>query len=248
MRSTALPSMSSLASGVKNRDREGAAFPDAYRPPLAVRDLGRMRYLPAFDLQRELVEQRKSGSIPDQLLFVEHSPVVTLGRNAHMENVLADPELLERAGIDLQPTDRGGDVTYHGPGQIVCYPIFDLREWKRNVVAYIRGIEEVLIGALSEFDIAARRVAGATGVWVSQPGGPAKIAAIGVHISRWVASHGFALNVDTDLTYFRYIVPCGLTQPVTSMRAIGSHATREQVIPELARHFARVFSRDLLNS
>ena len=117
----------------------------------------------------------------------------------------------------LHHTDRGGDVTYHGPGQIVCYPIFDLREWKRDVVAYVRGIEEVLIGALSEFDIQARRIAGATGVWVSTPGGPAKIAAIGVHISRWVASHGFALNVDTDLTYFRYIVPCGLTQPVTSM-------------------------------
>lgn len=218
----------------------------ATRLACQVQDLGRMRYTACFDLQRELVERRKSGSIPDQLLFVEHDPVVTLGRNAHMENVLADAELLERAGIELASTDRGGDVTFHGPGQIVCYPIFDLREWKRDVVAYLRGIEEVLIGALSEFDMEARRVAGATGVWVSMPGGPAKIAAIGVHISRWVASHGFALNVDTDLTYFRYIVPCGLTQPVTSMRAAGSGAERKEIIGALARNFARVFDRDLI--
>ncbi len=211
-----------------------------------VRDLGVMRYLPAFELQRELVEQRKSGAIPDQLLFVEHPPVVTLGRNAHEENVLADPELLDRAGIELHHTDRGGDVTYHGPGQIVCYPIFDLREWKRDVVAYVRSIEEVLIAALSEFDIEGRRLPGATGVWVSTPGGPAKLAAIGVHISRWVTSHGFALNVDTDLTYFRYIVPCGLTQPVTSMRAVGSQAGRKEVMDALARSFARVFERDLI--
>ncbi len=215
---------------------------------LQLRDLGQMRYGPAFELQRDLVERRKRNEIPDQLLFVEHPPVVTLGRNAHQENVLADPDLLDRAGIELHHTDRGGDVTYHGPGQIVCYPIFDLREWKRDVVAYLRGIEEVLIGALSEFDIQARRIAGATGVWVSTPGGPAKIAAIGVHISRWVASHGFALNVDTDLTYFRYIVPCGLTQPVTSMRAIGSQARRKEVMDALARNFARVFERDLMEN
>jgi lipoyl(octanoyl) transferase len=213
---------------------------------IEVRDLGLLRYAPAFELQRELVERRKSGEIPDQLLFLEHPPVVTLGRNAHPENVLADPELLDRAGIELQHTDRGGDVTYHGPGQVVCYPIFDLREWKRDVVAYVRGIEEVLLGALSEFDIQASRVAGATGVWVSTPGGPAKVAAIGVHISRWVTSHGFALNVDTDLTYFRYIVPCGLTQPVTSMQAIGSGARRKEVIDALARNFARVFERELI--
>ena len=215
-----------------------------------VRDLGRLRYAEAFAVQQDMVERRKRNEIPDQLLFVEHPPVVTMGRNGHAENLLADPELLDRAGIELHHTDRGGDVTYHGPGQIVCYPIFDLREWKRDVVAYVRGIEEVLIGALSEFDIQARRIAGATGVWVSTPGGPAqenqaKIAAIGVHISRWVASHGFALNVDTDLTYFRYIVPCGLTQPVTSMRAVGSHAQRKEVMNALARHFARVFEREI---
>jgi len=211
-----------------------------------IRDLGRVRYSDAFALQQAFVERRKRGEIPDQLLFVEHPPVVTMGRNAHPENLLADPELLERAGIELHHTDRGGDVTYHGPGQIVGYPILDLREWKRDVTAYLRGIEEVLIGALSEFDIQARRLEGATGAWVSTPGGLAKIAAIGVHISRWVTSHGFALNVDTDLTYFRYIVPCGLTQPVTSMRALGCGAERQQVMDALAQNFARVFERELM--
>ena len=220
---------------------------------LQVRDLGRLRYAHAFALQQELVGRRKRGEIPDQLLFVEHPPVVTMGRNAHQENLLADPELLDRAGIELHHTDRGGDVTFHGPGQIVGYPILDLREWKRDVTAYLRGIEEVLIGALSQFDIQARRLEGATGVWVSTPGGLAheqlaKIAAIGVHISRWVTSHGFALNVDTDLTYFRYIVPCGLTQPVTSMRAIGCGAERAAVMDALARNFARVFGKEIMET
>jgi lipoyl(octanoyl) transferase len=216
------------------------------RPAVFVRDIGRLRYAEAFALQQELVDRRKRNEIPDQLLFVEHPPVVTMGRNAHQENLLADPELLDRAGIELHHTDRGGDVTFHGPGQIVGYPILDLREWKRDVTAYLRGIEEVLIGALSEFDIQARRLEGVTGAWVSTPGGLAKIAAIGVHISRWVTSHGFALNVDTDLTYFHYIVPCGLTQPVTSMRAIGCGAEREQVMDALARNFACVFEREMM--
>jgi lipoyl(octanoyl) transferase len=218
---------------------------DVVTLPCQVRDLGRVGYGAAFEMQRALVEQRKVGEIPDQLLFVEHPPVVTLGRNAHEENVLASQELLERAGIELHHTDRGGDVTFHGPGQIVGYPVFDLREWKRDVVAYVRGIEEVLIGALAEFAIAARRREGATGVWVSAPGGPAKIAAIGVHVSRWVTSHGFALNVNTDLSYFRYIVPCGLTQPVTSMLEAGVNTARQEVIAALSRHFARVFEREM---
>jgi lipoyl(octanoyl) transferase len=206
-------------------------------------DLGWMKYGVAFDLQRQLVEQRKRGEIADQLLFVEHPHVVTMGRNGHEENVLASPEMLERAGIEYHQTDRGGDVTYHGPGQIVGYPIFDLRQWKRDVVAYVRGIEQVLIDTLEEFQIEAGRVAGATGVWTPE----GKIAAIGVHISRWVTSHGFALNVDTDLNYFRYIVPCGLTKPVTSLRALGSQATRGEVILALAGNFGRVFSRNTLN-
>src|SRR5215472_10157997 len=167
-----------------------------------LRDLGRMPYVEAFELQRNLVERRKRGEIPDQFLIVEHPPVVTMGRNGHDENLLAAPELLARAGIEFHHTDRGGDVTYHGPGQVTSYPIFDLREWKRDVVAYIRALEDVLIRALAEFGPRGSRLDGATGVWMSTPGGPAKIAAIGVHISRWVTSHGFALNVDPDLSYF----------------------------------------------
>jgi lipoyl(octanoyl) transferase len=223
-------------------------------------ELGRLGYGEAFALQRSLVERRKRGEIADQLLIVEHPHVITIGRNGHDENLLASLELLARAGIQFHRTDRGGDVTYHGPGQIVGYPIFDLREWKRDVVAYVRAVEQALIEALAEFGIAAERSPGATGVWT--PGRAertgvsllcagehrtlAKIAAIGVHISRWVTSHGFALNVDTDLSYFRYIVPCGLARPVTSMRALGSQASRAQVVAALARSFGRVFDRGVV--
>ena len=205
-----------------------------------VTDLGRTGYLDAFRLQQELAGRRKRGEIPDQLLYVEHPHVITMGRNGHEENMLASPEVLSRAGIEFHETDRGGDVTYHGPGQIVGYPIVDLREWKRDVVAYVRGIEQTIIDALAEFGIQGGRVAGATGVWVDG----AKVAAIGVHISRWVTSHGFALNVDTDLQYFQYIVPCGLTKPVTSMRKLGCKAGRQAVIEALNRAFARQFGYD----
>jgi lipoyl(octanoyl) transferase len=206
-----------------------------------VRDLGRMRYAHAFALQQDSVARRKADEIPDQLLFVEHPHVVTMGRGGHDENLLAAPEVLDRSGIEFHRTDRGGDVTYHGPGQVVGYPIVDLRKWKCDVAAYVRGLEQVLIDALGEFGIASERVPGATGVWTSA----GKIAAIGVHISRWVTSHGFALNVETDLDYFRYIVPCGLTKPVTSIRALGSAAGRTQVTAALARAFGRVFDRDM---
>ena len=169
-----------------------------------LRDLGLMRYADALAVQRDLMERRKRGEIPDQLLIVEHPHVITMGRNGHSENVLAAPEILERAGIEFYSTDRGGDVTYHGPGQVVGYPIFDLREWKRDVGAYLRAMEQALIETLAGFGIEARRSEGATGVWCDK----GKIAAMGVHISRWVTSHGFALNVETDLDYFKYIVPC----------------------------------------
>src|SRR6202790_5165427 len=152
-----------------------------------IRDLGRVGYAEAFALQRDLVEQRKQGRTADQLVFVEHPHVITLGRNGNLENLLAIGEVLRRAGIEFHPTDRGGDITYHGPGQIVGYPILDLREWKRDVVAYVRAIEQVIIDALAEFGIQAGRLQGATGVWVRD----AKVCAIGVHISRWVTSHGF---------------------------------------------------------
>ena len=237
-----------MRSGVLNNET-GPNF--SYRPESAQRaacplfqlvDLGRMRYAEAMELQQAVVEQRKRGEIPDQLLIVEHPHVVTMGRNGHSENLLASPELLERAGIDFHHTDRGGDVTYHGPGQIVGYPIVDLREWKRDVSAYLRALEQVLIETLDEFGIAAGRMLGATGVWVDG----AKAAAMGVHISRWVTSHGFALNVDPDLDYFRYIVPCGLRQPVTSMRALGCSAGREEVTAAIAGAFARVFGRAIM--
>jgi len=206
-----------------------------------LRDLGRVSYDGALAIQHDLVERRKRGEIPDQLLIVEHPHVVTMGRNGHLENLLASPEILAGAGIELHYTDRGGDVTYHGPGQIVGYPIFDLREWKRDVVAYVRALEQVLIDALAEFGIVAERLPGATGVWI----GGAKVAAIGVHISRWVTSHGFALNLDTDLDYFKYIVPCGLTRPVTSLRALGCAASRAEVTKSVAAAFGRVFERDV---
>ena len=231
-----------MLSALPGETLTAASIPVAAEPvSVYVRDLGRMPYAQAFALQQQLVGERKRGEIADQLLFVEHPHVVTMGRNARGENLLASQELLERAGIELHSTDRGGDVTYHGPGQIVGYPIFDLREWKRDVVAYVRALEDVLVGALAEFGIEGGRMAGATGVWV----GDAKVAAIGVHISRWVTSHGFALNVDTDLSYFRYIVPCGLTKPVTSLRELGCDASRPQVIAALARSFGKTFGRIL---
>ena len=204
---------------------------------LEVCDLGRIGYAQAFELQRKLVDERKRGLIPDQLLIVEHPHVVTMGRNGQAGNVLASPQVLERAGIEFHQTDRGGDVTYHGPGQIVGYPILDLKDWKRDAVAYVRAIEQVIIDALARFGIVCGRDAKATGVWVNG----AKIAAIGIHISRWVTSHGFALNVDTDLSYFQYIVPCGLTKPVTSVREQGCAAGRPEIVAALVNEFARIY-------
>ncbi len=205
------------------------------------RDLGRIGYAEAYAIQKDLEAQRKESKIPDQLLFVEHPHTITLGRNGHLENLLASNEILERAGISFHHSNRGGDITYHGPGQIVGYPIIDLREWKRDVVAYVRAIEQMIIDALSDFGIAAGVSPGETGVWVNGK----KIAAIGVHISRWVTSHGFALNQDTDLSYFQYIVPCGLTKPVTSMRELGVRASRQQVTSSLTRHFAERFQLEI---
>ena len=188
-------------------------------------------------MQQELGEQRKRQEIPDQLLLVEHPHVVTMGRNGHAENLLASEDVLARTGIDFHHTNRGGDVTYHGPGQLVGYPIIDLNDWKRDVHAYVRAIEEVIIQAIGDFGLDGTRVPGATGVWVNG----AKVCAIGVHISRWVTSHGFALNVETDLRYFQYIIPCGLTLPVTSMRALGISAGMSEVKLAVRHRFAEVF-------
>jgi lipoyl(octanoyl) transferase len=202
-----------------------------------LRELGRISYAEALALQQQLAAERKEGLVPDHLLLLEHPHVITLGRNGHMENVLAGDDVLSRAGIEFHPTNRGGDVTYHGPGQLVGYPILDLREWKRDVGAYVRGLEQALIDTLADYGIEAGRIPKLTGVWV----GERKIAAIGVHLSRWVTSHGFALNVNTDLSYFQYIVPCGLTKPVTSMAALGVRTTVTEVASAFAPHFARTF-------
>lgn len=206
-----------------------------------LRELGRIRYGDALSLQRQLVSDRKQGLVPDHLLLLEHPHVITMGRNGHSENLLASDEVMARAGIEFFPTDRGGDVTYHGPGQLVGYPILDLRDWKRDVGAYMRAIEQTIIDTLADFGIEAGRIPKLTGVWVDGR----KIAAIGVHLSRWVTSHGFALNVSTDLSYFQYIVPCGLTRPVTSMAALGVRASREEVGRRLAPHFARHFECEI---
>jgi len=217
-----------------------------------VMDLGVMPYGDALRIQREIAEQRKRGEGIDHLLFVEHPHVVTIGRNGHEENVLAPESTLRAKGIELYETDRGGDVTYHGPGQLVGYPIIDLREWKRDVGAFVRAIEEVVIDTLNEFGISARAIAKLTGVWVGSPEEAdeaqeeeAKIAAIGVHLSRWVSTHGWALNVTTDLRYFQYIVPCGLTKPVTSMRQLGVEASMDDVKSAIVRNFGRIFDFDM---
>ena len=179
---------------------------------MEVRDLGSVGYTEAWELQRRLAEQRKRQEIGDTLLLLEHPHVFTLGRNAHPEHLL-----VRRPEVEIHQTNRGGDITYHGPGQLVGYPILDLTAIRKDVVWYVRSLEEALIAALARFGIEAGRKPGMTGVWA----GAEKIAAIGVHISRWVTSHGFALNVTTDLRYFQFIVPCGIREyGVTSMERV----------------------------
>ena len=204
--------------------------------------LGRIRYADALEVQENLVRQRKDGVGQDTLLFAEHPHVVTMGRNGKIQHILASDDVLARTGIEFYETNRGGDVTYHGPGQVVGYPILDLREWKRDVHAYVRAVEQFLIDALASFGLAAEREPGATGVWV----GGKKVAAIGIHISRWITSHGFALNVDTNLNYFQYIVPCGLTKPVCSLRSLGCAASHDEVKQAIATSFAKVFDYELV--
>ncbi len=224
-------------------DRAAAAPAAAAEPPRCeVRDLGHAGYRETWDLQLDLVRARKAGAVCDQLLFVEHPPTITLGRNAKTANVLADPVRLRAMGVSVEETDRGGDVTYHGPGQVVAYPIVDLKSWRRDVGAYLRGLEEVVMKTLGEFGVRSGRVAGLTGVWV----GDAKIAAMGVHLSRWVTSHGLALNVNTDLSYFGLIVPCGLTKPVTSLeRVLGGPVSMKAVVGAMGRRFGEVFGREM---
>ena len=208
-------------------------------------DLGRVDYRAAWDLQLEQVEKLKREGGQDRLFFVEHPHVVTFGRNGKEENLLVSSDRLNQLGIEYHVTDRGGDVTYHGPGQLVCYPVIDLKRWKRDVGAYLRALEEVLILTLADYGLEGRRDPSATGVWV----GDAKVAAMGVHLSRWVTSHGFALNVTTDLDYFRYIVPCGLTRPVTSMeRLLGQTPDVSELRDRILERFGTVFRRAMIPS
>lgn len=207
---------------------------------IEVRSLGVVGYQEALDLQASLVEERKQDRIPDQLLLLEHPPVITLGVKTHNDrtHVLATDAALASQGVGLFETGRGGDVTYHGPGQLVGYPIISLRE-RRDVHRYVRDVEEVLIRAVAEFGITAGRVEGLTGAWVGQE----KLAAIGVRISRWITSHGFALNVNTDLSHFQLIVPCGISdRGVTSMqRLLGQSIPLMDVEQAVIRAFAEVF-------
>jgi lipoyl(octanoyl) transferase len=211
-----------------------------------VRRLGRVEYREALELQQTLVEQRKLGLIPDQLLLLEHPDVITLGVKTRNDrsHVLASPETLEAEGVSVLATGRGGDVTFHGPGQLVGYPIFDLKPDRCDVHQYVRDLEEGLIRAVAEFGIQAGRVKGLTGIWVGPGGREAKLAAIGVRISRWVTSHGFALNVSTDLSRFGLIVPCGIEdKPVTSMeRLLGRPVQMAEVEQAVVRGFESVFT------
>jgi lipoyl(octanoyl) transferase len=204
-----------------------------------VEELGVVGYAEALRLQQEKVAQRKAGAIPDTLLLLEHPHVYTLGRNAKRKNLLVSPVWLASHGAQLFETDRGGDITYHGPGQLVGYPIFDLAEHRRDIAWFMRSLEEVFIGVAEDFGVKAGRWPGAPGVWV----GNDKLVAMGVHVSRWVTSHGFAFNVNTDLRYFEWIVPCGLRERgVTSLAKLLGHpidmgVVRKQVVKEFGRVF-----------
>lgn len=214
--------------------------------------LGLTSYGVALELQRTLLQLRKAGRIENTLLLLEHPPVITLGRNAKLENVLASPEFLAQRGVGLFEIDRGGDVTFHGPGQLVAYPIFDLRSFEPKIgaVEFVRRLEEVLIRTCGDFGIGTQRIKGMTGVWTyalrNKP--EAKIAAIGVHISRGVTTHGFALNVNPDLDYFSLTVPCGLTgKQVTSLeRELQKAVDLDEAATSASRNFGRVFQSQML--
>jgi lipoyl(octanoyl) transferase len=220
---------------------------------LEIRRLGRVGYAEGLELQRALVEQRKGGHIPDTLLLLEHPHVLTLGvrHRGGRANIVATPERLAELGVQVFEAGRGGDVTYHGPGQLVGYPIFDLRPDRQDVHRYVRDIEDVLIRSCADFGISARRLDRLTGAWVDHPmRGVEKIAAIGVRISRWITSHGFAFNVNVDLDFFNLIVPCGITdRGVTSLQAQAGRAFDMRAVEDsVVAHFAAVFERTVLAS
>jgi lipoyl(octanoyl) transferase len=224
---------------------------------LLVIDLGLVEYGAAWELQRRVVAARKAGAIPDVLLLCEHPHVITLGRSGKISNLRAPDRLLRQMGVSFFETNRGGDITYHGPGQLVGYPILNLGEIRRDVVWYVRSLEEAMIRATAGLGIASGRVPGCTGVWVSDAAGSSantereiekggdeeKLAAIGVHLSRWVTSHGFACNVSTDLRYFDLIVPCGIAgKRATSLeKLLGRRVEMREVAPRIVTHLGEIF-------
>ncbi|QQS46329.1 MAG: lipoyl(octanoyl) transferase LipB [Acidobacteriota bacterium] len=207
---------------------------------------GRVPYADAHELQQRLVDLRKRDEIEDRLLLLEHPHVITLGRAAKREHILIDAAMREQFGVELHDTGRGGDVTYHGPGQAVGYPIIKLAPDRCDVRRYVRDIEEVMIRAAADYGVEACRIDGLTGIWV----GGDKLGAIGVRISRWVTMHGFAFNVNTDLSYFQLIVPCGISDHgVTSLaQLLGRNLDLREVSERLARHFGDVFNREMVES
>ena len=210
-------------------------------------DLGQIPYAPAYELQRQLVAARKARAIPDVLLLCEHPHVITLGRNGTRENLRAPDALLASKKVEFHSSDRGGDITYHGPGQIVGYPILDLTVHRRDIGWYVAQLEEVMIRATADFGLAAKRLAGHHGVWLDSPRGEVKLGALGVHLSRWVTSHGFAYNVSTDLGYFDLIVPCGISgKGVTSLEhALGRPVDIKKSRDRVVAHFAEIFGFEM---
>jgi len=209
--------------------------------------MGLIPYGPACEFQRQIVAARKARAIHDVLLLCEHPHVITLGRNGNHEHLRAENRMLAQMHVEFHSTDRGGDVTYHGPGQIVGYPILDLADHRRDVRWYVEQLEEVMIRASMGYGIAAKRAPDHHGVWIDEREGEAKLGALGVHLSRWVTSHGFAYNVSTDLRYFDLIVPCGIVgKRVTSLeRALGRTVPMDEARERLISHFAEVFARNL---
>ena len=210
-------------------------------------DLGLIGYPEAYALQKRIVAARKAGVIEDVLLLCEHPHVITQGRSGKWEHLLASEHVLRQKGVEYYETSRGGDITYHGPGQIVAYPILNLGAIRRDVVWYVRMLEEAMIQATAEFGITAERVAGKTGIWVKSGDTEEKLGAIGVRISRWVTSHGLAYNVSTDLRYFDLIVPCGIAnRKATSLeKLLGRSLDSKEVERRLAKHFGEVFGRQM---
>ena len=210
-------------------------------------NLGLISYAPAYELQRQLVTARKARAIPDVLLLCEHPHVITLGRNGTHDNLRAPEALLAHKKVKFHSSDRGGDITYHGPGQIVGYPILDLAEHRRDIGWYVAQLEEVMLRATADFGLAAKRIPGCHGAWLDSPRGDEKLGALGVHLSRWVTSHGFAYNVSTDLAYFDLIVPCGIRgKGVTSLeRTLGRPVDGTQARDRVAAHFAEIFGFEM---